>query len=96
VFCVVVLPRARERCVREIAVELDERMDEVASHRPSAEECRELGEVEEPVGVPARPVGVVSVDDPVDDVVGLRRLVEEGADGGGGILCVDAQLSSGS
>ena len=71
-------------------------MDEVASHRSPSEKRGELGEVEEPVGVPARPVGVVTIEDPVDDVVGLRRLVEEGGDGGGGVPGVARQLRPGS
>ena len=70
-------------------------MDEVASHRPPSEERGELGEVEEPVGIPARPVGIVAIEDPVDDVVGLRRLVEERADGGGGIPGVARQFEPG-
>jgi len=60
------------------AVELDERVDEMASNRSLADELGELGQVEQPVGVRRRPVGIVSVDDPpVDDVMSLRRFVEK-------------------
>jgi hypothetical protein len=38
---------------------------------------RKLGEREEPVGVPRRPVVIVAVDDPVDDVVRLGGFVEK-------------------
>lgn len=52
-------------------------MDEVAPNRARAEKIRELGEVEEPVRVPRRPIRVVAVGDPVDRVVRLGRLVEQ-------------------
>src|SRR5262249_28287304 len=51
--------------VHEVAVELHERVDEVASDRGRAKDIRKLGVVEEPVGVETRPVGVVAVGDPV-------------------------------
>ena len=68
------------------ALELHERVDEVTAHGARAEECAELGEVEQPVRVPGRPVGVVPVDDPVDDVVRLGGLVEQLGDPGGVLL----------
>src|SRR5204863_5515939 len=37
----------------------------------------ELGEREQPVGVPGRPVGVVAVDDSVDDMMCLGGFVEQ-------------------
>lgn len=58
-------------------VELHERVDEMASHRSYAEDLGKLGELEQPVGVPGGPIGIVSVRDPVDHVVGLRGLVED-------------------
>jgi hypothetical protein len=58
-------------------VELHERVDEIPSHRPCAENLGELREVEQPVGVPGGPVRIVPVRDPVDHVVGLSRLIQE-------------------
>jgi len=52
-------------------------MDEVAAHGLHAQQLRKLGEVQQPVGVPGGPVRVISVGDPVDDVVRLGRFVEE-------------------
>src|SRR5207237_8691221 len=72
-------PLARLR-QRVLLVELDEGVDELAPDGPLAEEVRQLRVVEQPVGVPRRPVGIVPVDDPVHDVVGLRRLVQQVGD----------------
>jgi len=58
-------------------VKLHERVDEIASHRPCAENLGELRQVEQPVGVPGGPVRIVSVRDPVDHVVSLSRLMQE-------------------
>ena len=41
------------------------------------QDLRQLREMEQPVGVPGRPVGIVTVDDAVDDVVCFASLVEE-------------------
>jgi hypothetical protein len=64
----------------EVAVELNERVHEVAPHRRGAEEIGQLRVVEQPVGVEARPVGILAVGDAVDDVVRLGNLVQERAD----------------
>jgi hypothetical protein len=71
------LPRLVRSLRRMAPVELHERLDEMASHRSYAEDLGKLRELEEPVGVPGGPVGIVSVRDPVDHVVGLGGLVEE-------------------
>lgn len=52
-------------------------VDEVTSNGACAEDLGELGEAEQPVGVPGGPVGIVPVGDPVDDVVGLSRFVQQ-------------------
>src|SRR5262249_14828571 len=72
-----VLPALLARRGRVVAVELDELMDEVAADGRGAEQLRELRVCKEPVGVPRRPVGIVAVDDPEDDVVGLGRFVQQ-------------------
>ena len=48
-----------------------------ASAPVAPEELWELGEAKQPVGVPGSPVGVVAVDDAIDDVVRFGCLVEE-------------------
>ena len=58
-------------------------MDEVTPDGCPAEECPELRVIQEPVGIPRGPVGVVAVDDPPDDVVRLGRFVQERRDRGG-------------
>jgi hypothetical protein len=56
-------------------------VDEMAADGRAAEQLRQLREGEEPVGVPGRPVGIVAVDDPIDDVVRLGGFVEKIRDG---------------
>ena len=63
-----------------VAVQLHECVDEVAAHGLRAEELRQLGETQKPVGVPRGPVGVLSVCDPPDDVVRLGGLVQDVGD----------------
>jgi len=48
----------------------------MAAHRWLAEQCRKLGVVDQPVGIPAGPIRVVTIDDPVDDVVCLCCFVQ--------------------
>src|SRR6266516_1115356 len=71
------LPTPALALAGEVAVELDERVHEVAPHRRLAELLRELGEAQQPVRIPGGPVGIVAVRDPVDDVVRLGGLVQE-------------------
>ena len=61
---------------RRLLARARERVDEVAAGWP-AQELGELGEIEQPVGVPGGPVGIVAVGDPVDDMVRLGRLVQQ-------------------
>ena len=46
----------------------------MTANRLGAQQHGEFREIEQPVGVPGGPVGVVAVDDPVDDMVRLGRL----------------------
>ena len=50
-------------------------LHEVGAYGPGAEELRQLRELGEPARVPRGPVRVVAVDDAVDDVMRLGRLV---------------------
>src|SRR5581483_4487579 len=72
-----VLPAAVLRSGDVCAVELDERVDEMAADGGSPEQLRQLGVREEPVRIPGRPVRIVAVGDPIDEMVGLCRLVQE-------------------
>ena len=58
-------------------VEVHERVDQMAPHGSCAESVGKLREVEEPVGIPGGPIRIVSVRDPIHDVVGLGRLVQK-------------------
>jgi len=42
------------------------------------EQSRQLGEIDEPLRVPGRPIRVVPIDDPVDNVMRFRSFVEKG------------------
>jgi len=50
---------------------------QVTADRARAEGLRQLGEIQQPVRIPRRPVGILAVGDPEDDVVRLRSLVEK-------------------
>src|SRR5215831_9878263 len=63
-----------------LLVEADEQVGQLAANGSHAEKRRQFGEVDEPVRIPAGPVVVGAVDDPEDAVVGLARLMEQGAD----------------
>ena len=60
----------------EHAVELDERVHQVTSHRSQLEDLRKFREVEEPIRVPGRPVRIVAIRDAKDRVMGLSSLVK--------------------
>ena len=77
---VIVLPRARRLLLAVLLVEADEHVDELAANRRRAEQVGQLGQADEPVGVPRCPVVVGAVDDPVDAVVRLPRFVQQLAD----------------
>src|SRR5205085_3220586 len=72
-----VLPALLTRLGRVDAIELDERVDEMAAHGRRAEKLRQLGEREQPLGVPRCPVGIVAVHDAIDDVMRFGSLVQE-------------------
>ena len=65
-FCqpVPVLPAFLRRGRRVVTIELDERVDEEASHRRGAELCGQLGVLKQPVCIPRGPVWIVTVGDP--------------------------------
>src|SRR5207248_10262387 len=67
---------------RVVLVERDEQPDELAANGRSAQELRKLGELDQPVRVPRRPVGIVAFDDPVDAVMRLTGLLQERCDVG--------------
>ena len=62
--CIVGLPRFAGRLGRILLVQADEQVDQLAAHRPGAQQLRQLGQVDEPLRVPGRPVIVAPVDDP--------------------------------
>src|SRR5919106_908289 len=59
------------------AVQGDQQRDELAPNRGPAQEIGKLGETDQPVRVPRRPVLIGAVGDPVDDVVRFARLVQQ-------------------
>jgi hypothetical protein len=76
---VVVLPPLVGLVLGVVAIEFDEEMHEMAADRLSSKESGELGEVDQPVCVPGRPVGIVPVGDSVYDVMGFGGFMQEGA-----------------
>jgi hypothetical protein len=72
--CVVGLPRLTGSLGRVLLVQADEQVDQLAAHRPGAQQVRQLGQVDEPLRIPGSPVIVGSVDDPENTVVSLARL----------------------
>ena len=78
--CVVRLPRFAGSLGRVLLVQADEQVDQLAAHRPGAQQVRQLGQVDEPLRVPRGPVIVGSVDDPVNTMMSLARLVQQPAD----------------
>ena len=62
------------------AIELDERVHEMAPDWATSKQLGKLGEIEKPVGVPGRPIRIVPVGDSVDDVVRLRCVVQQVGD----------------
>ena len=52
-------------------------MDEPAPDGPPSEQIGQFREIQQPFGIPRRPVRVVAVDDSIDDVMRLGRLVQE-------------------
>jgi hypothetical protein len=62
-------PRFAGSLGRVLLVQADEQGDQLAAHRPGAQQVRQLGQVDEPLRVPGGPVIVGSVDDPVHTMV---------------------------
>src|SRR5215831_14071095 len=77
---VVGLPGLARLAGRVLLVEADEQVGQLAANGLHAEQRGQLGEVDEPVRIPAGPVVVGAVDDPEDAVVGLACLMEQRAD----------------
>src|SRR5687768_4987898 len=63
-----------------LATEVDEHVDELAPDDVAAEQLAELGELDQPGGVPGGPVRVLAVGDPVDAVVQVAGLAQEVGD----------------
>jgi hypothetical protein len=78
--CVVGLPRFAGSHGRVLLVQADEQVDQLAAHWPGAQQVRQLGKVDEPLRVSGGPVIVGSVDDPVNTMVSLARLMQQAAD----------------
>src|SRR5207302_7366479 len=71
------LPATIARPLGELSIQLHQQEDQVAAYRLALQQCRQLGEVDQPVRVPRGPVSVVTVDDAVDAVMRLSRLGQE-------------------
>src|SRR6185312_7324833 len=76
-------------------VELDQDPHELAANRLRAEDLGQLGELEQPVRVPRRPVRIVTVDDAIDEMVGLAGLVKQVGDAGVAVVVHGPQRYSG-
>jgi hypothetical protein len=62
---------------RVLLVQAHEQVDQFAADGGDAEQGRQLGEFDEPLGVPGRPVVIGPFDDPVDAMVNLAGLVQQ-------------------
>ena len=78
--CVVGLPGFAGSLGREPLVQADEQVEQLAVHRPDAEQVRQFREIDELLRIPGRPVIVSPVDDPEHLVVRLARLMQQAAD----------------
>ena len=65
---------------RELLVQADEQIDQLAADRPDAGQVRQLRQVDESLRIPRSPVIVGPVGDPEDPVVSLARLMQQAAD----------------
>src|SRR5271169_909069 len=63
-----------------LLVEADQKVVQFAADRLNSQQGRQLGEVDEPIRIPARPVIIGAVYDPEDTMMGLTCLVQEAAD----------------
>jgi len=71
--CAVGLPGFAGSLGREPLVQADEQVDQLAAHRPDAEQVRQFREIDELLRIPGRPVIVGPVDDPEHLVVRLAQ-----------------------
>src|SRR5436190_7754403 len=78
--CVIGLPGLAGSLGPVLLVQADEQVDQFAAHGPCAQQVRQLGQVDEPLGVPGGPVIVGPVDDPENTMVSLARLMQQAAD----------------
>ena len=78
--CVVGLPGFAGSLGREPLVQADEQVEQLAVHRPDAEQVRQFREIDELLRIPGRPVIVSPVDDPEHLVVRLACLMQQAAD----------------
>lgn len=78
--CIPLRPRRLWVGVRVLPIELDQKPHQLTAYRCGPEDLWQLGQLQEPVGVPRSPIRIVAVDDPVDEVVRLPRFVQEGRD----------------
>ena len=63
--------------VSVLLVERDEQPHELAANRRGSQDLWQLGQVQQPVCIPRCPIGIIAVDDPIDEVMGLAGLVEQ-------------------
>ena len=73
--CVIGLPWFPGSLGRELLVQADKQVDQLAAHGPDAEQARQLRQVDKPLRIPGRPVIVGPVNDPEDLVVSLACLM---------------------
>src|SRR6516165_10497207 len=68
-----------------VLVKADKQIGQLTADGPGAQQRRQFGQVDQPVGIPAGPVVVGAVDNPEHAMVGLASLVQQAADlfGGG-------------
>jgi len=62
-----------------VVVEADEQVNQLAADRLDPEQRGQLGQVDQPVRIPAGPVVIGAVDYPEDTVVGFACLVQQAA-----------------
>jgi hypothetical protein len=66
--------RARRRV---LLIERDKKPHQFAPNRSGSENLRKLGKIAQPVGVPRRPIRIITIDDPIHKMVRLARLVKK-------------------
>src|SRR2546421_9492399 len=79
-------PQLVKAGLRELLVERHQQPHQLAPDGAVAEDVGKLGEGDQPVRVPGRPVRIIAIDDPVDPVVRLPRLVKQRGDSLGALV----------